>query len=158
MAYASVVWNLIMSTDANMLERERIQQRFVALHFNSFFAQAYYCYSFILEESTLYTLRIRSHRLDVLFSKQIYLKFKILSVLEIVGLRVPAPYIRDIALFSVCASCKNCPSARCASATNIVCRDADVFEARNVLLNRFLEYVLTYIFEGVLPSLVITCA
>jgi hypothetical protein len=60
------------------------------------------------------------------------------SVLEIVGLRVPARYIRDLALFNVCSSCKNCPSAGCASAANVVCRDIDVFGARNLLLNRFL--------------------
>jgi hypothetical protein len=33
---------------------------------------------------------------------------------------------------------KNCPSARCASAANVVCRDVDVFGARNVLLNHIL--------------------
>jgi hypothetical protein len=60
------------------------------------------------------------------------------SVLEIVGLRVPAQYIRDFALFNVCSSCKNCPSARCASAANIVCKDVDEFEVRNVCLNPFL--------------------
>jgi hypothetical protein len=48
------------------------------------------------------------------------------SVLEIVGLRVPARYIRDFALFNVYSSCKNCPSAICASAANVVCRDVDV--------------------------------
>jgi hypothetical protein len=31
------------------------------------------------------------------------------SVLEIVGLRVPARYIRDFALFNVCSSCKIVP-------------------------------------------------
>jgi hypothetical protein len=58
--------------------------------------------------------------------------------LEIVGHRVPARYIRDFALFNVCSLCKNCASARCASAANVVCRDADVFRARNILLNLFL--------------------
>jgi hypothetical protein len=45
--------------------------------------------------------------------------------------------ILDFALFNVC-SCKNCPSARCASAANVVCRDADVFGAENVHLNNVL--------------------
>jgi hypothetical protein len=37
-----------------------------------------------------------------------------------------AQYIRDFALFSVCSSCTNCPSARRASVGNAVCRDTDV--------------------------------
>jgi hypothetical protein len=40
-------------------------------------------------------------------------------------------------LFNVCSS-KNCPSAICASAANVVCRDINVFGARNVLLSRLL--------------------
>jgi hypothetical protein len=58
--------------------------------------------------------------------------------LEIVGLRVPARYIRDFAMFNVCSSSKNCPSARCASAANVVCKDVDLFGAGNVHINQFL--------------------
>jgi hypothetical protein len=42
------------------------------------------------------------------------------------------------ALFNVCSSSKNCPSARCATAANVVCTDVDVFGAGNVHLNKFL--------------------
>jgi hypothetical protein len=59
-------------------------------------------------------------------------------VLEIGGLQVPAWYIGDFALFNVCSSGKNCPSARCASAANVVCRNAHVFRAKNVILNHIL--------------------
>jgi hypothetical protein len=39
---------------------------------------------------------------------QVYLGYKFCpSVLEIVGLRVPARYMRDFALFNVCSSSKN---------------------------------------------------
>jgi hypothetical protein len=99
----------------------------------------YYYYCIALEELKLHTLYIRRHRLDALFLTQVYFGFKFChSVLEIVGLRVPARYIRDFALFNVCSSSKNCPSARCASAANVVCRDVDVFGARNIFLNRLL--------------------
>jgi hypothetical protein len=54
-------------------------------------------------------------------------------------------YIRDFALFNVCSSFKNCPSARCASAANVVCRDVDVFAARNVLLSRFYNVIIIII-------------
>jgi hypothetical protein len=73
------------------------------------------------------------------FFIQVYLGLKFCPPgLQIVGLRVPARYIGDFALISVCSSCKNCPSARRASPANILCWDADIFEVRNILLNRFL--------------------
>jgi hypothetical protein len=132
-----IFWNSITSTDANKLKH--IQHRFVALCFYRFFPRAYYCYSLALEELKLQTLRMMRHRLDALFLTQVYSGSKFCpSVLEIVGLRVPARYIRDFALFNVCSSNKNCPSARCASAANVVCQDVDVFRAGNVHVNQFL--------------------
>jgi hypothetical protein len=108
--YASVAWNSIMSTDANKLER--IKQRFAALCFNRFFLDVHYGYSLPLKELKLHTLHMRRHHLDALFLTQVYFGFKFCpSALEIVGLRVPAQYIRDSALFNVCSSCKICPSA-----------------------------------------------
>jgi hypothetical protein len=71
MEYASVVWNSITSTDANKLER--IQQKFVALHFHRFFAQEHYSCSFVLEELKLSTLLVRRQLLDTLFCIQVYL-------------------------------------------------------------------------------------
>jgi hypothetical protein len=98
--YASVVWNSITSTDENKLER--IQQRVAALCFNRFFPGAHYCYSLALEELKFHTLRMRRHRLDALFLTHVYFGSKFCpSVLEIVGLRVPARCIRDFALFNV---------------------------------------------------------
>jgi hypothetical protein len=43
--------------------------------------------------------------------------------MEMAGFRLSALYIEDFAWFNVCSSYKNCPSARCASAANVVCRD-----------------------------------
>jgi hypothetical protein len=143
--YASVAWNSITS-DANKLER--IQQKFAALCFIWFFPQVQYNYSLALLELKLHTLYIRRHRLDAFFLTQVCFGLKFCpSVLEIVGLRVPARYIRDFALFNVCSLSKNCPSARCASAANVVCRDVDVFGVRN-LLSRLLWYVI-------IPTLII---
>jgi hypothetical protein len=82
---------------------------------------------------------MRRHRLDELFLTKVYFGFKFYpAVLEIVGLRVPARYIRDFALFNVCSSSKTCPSARCASAADVVCKDVDVFGAGKVHFNHFL--------------------
>jgi hypothetical protein len=106
--YASVIWNSITSTDANKLER--IQQRFAALCFNPFLPGAHYCYSLVLEDLKLHTLRMRRHRLDAPFLTHVYFGSKFCpSVLEIVCLRVPARYIRDFALFNVCSSRKIVP-------------------------------------------------
>jgi hypothetical protein len=124
--YASVVWNSITSTDANKLER--IQQKFMALCFKRFFPQADYCYGFALEQLKLHTLQKRRYHLDALFLTQVY-RGSILcpSALEIVGLRVLVRCIPDFPMFSVCSVSKNCPSTRCVSAANVVCKDVDVF-------------------------------
>jgi hypothetical protein len=69
------------------------------------------------------------------------------SHLESVGLQLPARYIRDFALLNVRSSSKYCPSARCTSAANVVCREADEFGSKTVSLNHILEwYGLKYSF------------
>jgi hypothetical protein len=135
--YASVVWNSITTTDANKLER--IQQKFAALCYKRFLPRVHYTYSNALEHLKLHTLRKRRYHLDVLFLIQVYLGSKFCpSVLETVGLRVPTLHLRDFPLFCVCPAIKNCPSARCASAANVVCRHFDIFRRQNVLLDHFL--------------------
>jgi hypothetical protein len=57
---------------------------------------------------------------------------------ETVGLRVPTRHLRDFPLFYVCPTIKSCPSARCASAANVVCRDFDVFRNHYVPLEHIL--------------------
>jgi hypothetical protein len=100
---------------------------------NRYLHHVNYCYSLLLEELKLHASRLRRHRLDKIFLTQVCLGFKFcLSVLVIVGLRVPARYIRDFAMFNVCSSSKNCPSAN-------VCRDFDVFGAMNVPLNQIIK-------------------
>jgi hypothetical protein len=96
-----------------------------------------------LKSTTFILFLWRKHRHDAFFLTQVYFDFKLCpSVMELVGLRFPAWYIRDFALFNVSSSCKNCPSARCASAANVVCRDVDVFGARNILLNLCIQYII----------------
>jgi hypothetical protein len=132
--------NSIMATDANKLER--IPQRFAALY-NRFLPHVHYIYSNALEHLKLHTLRKRRYHLDALFLIQVYLGSKFcLSVLETVGLRVSTRHLKDFPLFCVCPAIKNCPSARCASAANVVCRDFDVFRKQNVSLDHILLYRL----------------
>jgi hypothetical protein len=73
----------------------------------------------------------------MLFIIQVYLGSKFCpALLKSVGLRVPAQYIRNVSKFNVCSSSENCPSARCASAPDVVCGDVDVFGTK--ILNRIL--------------------
>jgi hypothetical protein len=136
--YASVVWNSIMTTDANKLER--IQQKFAALRYNCFLPHVHYSYANALEYLKLHTLRKRRIHLDTLFLIQVYHDLKYCpSLLEAVGLRVPTQYLRDFSMFNFSPSLKNCPSARCASAANVVCRDFDdVFKTHIVSLSHIL--------------------
>jgi hypothetical protein len=69
--------------------------------------------SLALEETKFHTLRTRKHSLYALFLVQVYLGSKFcLCVFEIVGLLVPARYVRDFALLIICSLCNNYPSAR----------------------------------------------
>ncbi|PNF29809.1 hypothetical protein B7P43_G10577 [Cryptotermes secundus] len=128
--YVSVVWNSITSTDAN--KSEHIQQKFTALCFKRSFPQVDHCYNFALEQLKLHTLHKRRYHLNAFFLIQVY-RGSVLcpSALEIVGLRVPLLYIRDFHMFNVCSVSKNCPSARCASAANVVCRDVGLLWTKN---------------------------
>jgi hypothetical protein len=65
--YATVVSSFITSTDANKLER--IQQKFAALCFNSFFPHAHYSYAHIFEHLKLHTFcKRRYHIVALVFS------------------------------------------------------------------------------------------
>jgi hypothetical protein len=117
-----------MSTDAKKLER--IQQMFEAPCFHRFLPGAHYCYSLALQELKFHTIRMRRHRLDALFLNHVYFGFKN-SVFPFWKLLVSVFLlgISETALFNVCFSSKNCPSARCALAANVVYKDVDVFGA-----------------------------
>jgi hypothetical protein len=135
--YASVVWNSITSTDAKKIGTHSAEV--CALCYKRFFPQVDYSYDLALDQLKLHTLHKRRCHLDALFLTQVYRGSKFCpSVFETVGLRVPVRYIRDFSMFNVCSSSKNCPSARCASAANVVCRDSDIFGTKPLSL----KYIL----------------
>jgi hypothetical protein len=112
---------------------------FAALYLRHLFPQVDYSYDLALEQLKLHTLHKRRYHLDALFLTQVYRGSKFCpSVLETVGLRILVRYIRDFSMFSVCSSSKNCPSARCASAANVVCRDVDIFGTKTLSLKHIL--------------------
>jgi hypothetical protein len=120
-----------MSTVANKVEG--IQQMFATLCLNHFFPNVHYNYSLALEQLKLHTLCKRKCHLQVLLFIQVYVSSKFChSVLETVGLRVPAWYIRDFSVSNVSFPSKHYPSGRCASAGNVACRNIEIFETKTV--------------------------
>jgi ornithine cyclodeaminase/alanine dehydrogenase-like protein (mu-crystallin family) len=64
--------------------------------------------------------------LDALFFISVYSGLKCCpSLLDTTGIRVPSRNVRNSSLFS--ATCKNSPPAKCVTAANGVCEDADIF-------------------------------
>jgi hypothetical protein len=94
----------------------------------------------------VHTLQNRRHHIDALFVTQVYRGSKFCpSVLEIVGLRVPARYLRDFLMLNVCSSNKICPSAVYTSAAKVAYRDTDVFGTKTLSLTHILQLVLIII-------------
>jgi hypothetical protein len=82
---------------------------------------------------------VRRLCIDALFLLKVYLGSEFYpSVLETVGLPVPARHIRDFALINVYSSCKNCSSVALLDVhqllANVVCKDVGAFGAKNVLI------------------------
>jgi hypothetical protein len=80
------------------------------------------------------------------------------SLLEAVGLRVPTRYLRDFSVFNFSLSLKNCPSARCASAANNVCRDFDqILFPLVIFYNNILDtnYIQLYKFPDLVSCLLV---
>jgi hypothetical protein len=91
-----------------------------------------------VQQLKLHNLCKRRYHLESPSLLQVYLGSKFCPLLETVGLRVPAQYSRDISLFNVCSSSKNCPSARCASEADVILQDVNAFGTKIVFLNHIL--------------------
>jgi hypothetical protein len=113
---------------------ERIELKFAALCFNSFFLCAHYRHVYVSEQIKLHAFRKSGHHLDALFLLQVYFDYTFSpSLLETIGLRVPARCIRKFSSwFNLSSSSKNCSPA------NIVCKDAGIFGNKSVSI----KYVL----------------
>jgi hypothetical protein len=106
-----------------------MQQKIAALCYYRFLPHVHYGYANALEYLKLHTSRKRRYHLDALFLIQVYRGLKYCpSLLEAVGLRVPTRYLGNFSMFNFSPSLKNCPSARCASAANVVCRNFDALK------------------------------
>jgi hypothetical protein len=133
--YASVVWNSITTTGQTGTHPAEV----LVFCWNRFLPHVHYSYANALEYLKLHTLRKRMYHLDALFLIQVYRGLQYCpSLLEAVGLRVPTWYLRDFSMFNFSPSIKNCPSARCASAANVVCRDFDVYKTNIASLSHIL--------------------
>jgi hypothetical protein len=125
--YASVAWNSVTITDSNKLER--VQRKAAALCHKRFFKDVECYYDNILEEINLQTLHIRRRHFDALFLINVFGGTKYCTpVLETVGLRVPTRNVRNFTTF-ICSS-SHCPSAKCVSAENAVCKSTNILVSR----------------------------
>jgi hypothetical protein len=59
-------------------------------------------------------------------------KINCYSIMDDVGIRVPARQIREFRTFSVSSALRHSPSTRCAIAANDICRSVDVF-SKNIV-------------------------
>jgi hypothetical protein len=130
--YASVARNSVTVTDSNKLER--VQSKFAAVCHRRYFHDMEYHYVITLEKLNLQTLHIRRRHIDALFLINTFCGAKYCpSALETVGLRVSTRNIRNYNMFS--CSVSHCPSARCVSAANAVCKSMDIFSKSSGSLN-----------------------
>jgi hypothetical protein len=145
--YTSVVWNSVTNTDSDKLGRT--QRKFAALCHNRFFQDIGYHYMNILDKLNLRTLHVRRRHIDALFLINVYKGAKFCAfVLEAVGLHISTQNIRKFSMFSCSSS--HCPTARCVSATNSVCKFVDIFSnsdfsCKSLVLSFSLFYCLVFI-------------
>jgi hypothetical protein len=120
--HTTTVIGYITSADTNKLKW--IQHKFTHLSFNRFSPEVRYIYAVAIKQLKLNSLHLRA-----LLLIQVHFGSKFCSsVLGTFGLRAPAWHVTDYSIFNVWSSSKNCPSGRFASAANVACSDADVFE------------------------------
>jgi hypothetical protein len=100
---------------------------FGTLCYNRSFQDMEYHYGNLLERLHLLTLHNRRRHFDDLFLIKVSSGTTFCpSVLEMVGLRVLTRNISNIPMFTCSSS--HCPSARCVSTANTVCKSTDIFK------------------------------
>jgi hypothetical protein len=99
--YASVAWNNLTLAGSNKLEN--IQRKFVNLCCNRFIQSNYLRnYELILNYLHLKTLHSRRQHLDALFLVNVFKnKINCYSIMDTVGLYIPAKQIRDFPLLEL---------------------------------------------------------
>jgi hypothetical protein len=128
--YASFAWNSVAITDSCKLEW--IQRKFATLCHSRFLQDVEYDYDNLLEKLKLLTLHNRHHHFNALFLINVFSGTKRCPcILKTVSMCLPAWNIHNFTMFA-CSS-THCPSARCVSAANAVCKHADIFS--NLCLN-----------------------
>jgi hypothetical protein len=85
-------------------------------------------YELILSTLNVRTLYSRRRHLDALFLVNVFKgKINCNSIMDAVGLRVPARQVREFCTFSVNSARRHSPSARCVIAANDVCKSLELF-------------------------------
>jgi hypothetical protein len=110
--YASVAWNNLTLADCNKLKN--IQRKFANLCYNRFIQSNCSCnYELMLNYLHLKTLYSRRQHIDALFLVNVSKnKMNCCSIMDTVGLHIPAKQIRDFSTFRVKNVSRLSPSTR----------------------------------------------
>jgi hypothetical protein len=151
LAYASILWNSITSTDAKKLAS--IQLKFVALSQYRFFTHDHVIYEDFLKFLKRPSLHSRRIYLDALFLISVCWGLKCCpSLFVITGIREILLNFRNSSLFT--ATCNNnCPLARCVSAANHVCEGVDILRKTTKFLKHFLCQSVSLLYEIIFSGL-----
>jgi hypothetical protein len=135
--YPSVAWNNLTLADSNKLEN--IQRKFANLCYNRFIqSNCSRNYELMLNYLHLKTLYSRRQHLDALFLVIVFKnKINCCSIMDTVGLHIPAMQIRDFSTFRVKNVSRLSPLTRCVIAANSVCRSLDIFNKKQYLPKRY---------------------
>jgi hypothetical protein len=138
----------ILLTSTNASDLKCIQWKFLALCCSRFFSQTHYRYVNAIGHINFHSLCTGKLHLDAFFRVNIYNGFKCYpSWLETVGTHIPIRNFTHFSLFAVGSSRRTCPSARCASAANTVCKDTDIFSKHLVTFNDILKSGGNYMYH-----------
>jgi hypothetical protein len=132
--YSSVAWINVTLADSNKLEN--LQRKLANLCYNRFIQPNFsHTYESILNYLHLKTLYSRRQHLDALFLVNVF-KYIIncFSMMDTVGLYIPAKQVRDFPTFRVKNVSRLSPSTRCVIAAISVCRSLDIFDKNSISL------------------------
>jgi hypothetical protein len=127
---------LSSSSSSNSNKLENIQRMFANLCYNRFVqSNCSRNYEFMLNYLHLKTLYSRRQHLDALFLVYVFKnKINCCSIMDTVGLHIPAKQIRDFSTFRVKNVSRLSPSARRVIAANSICRSLDIFNKNRIFL------------------------
>jgi hypothetical protein len=115
----------------------------------------------------LKTLYSRRQHLDALYLVNVFKnKINCCTIMDTIGLHIPAKQIRDFSTFRLKNVSILCPSTRCVIAANSICRSLKIFNKNNISLKDTLSmrswcqldcFIISYLNLDLCTHLVLAC-